>query len=321
MREGHTKRRDFLSQVGKGLAAAAIAGGAGEQLFAKQGKSGSSASPKLRRVCISSWSFHNYFTSTREKEFHLSGEMLKLVDFPEMVADRYQVHTLEFVAPHFESTSPSYLKELNARLAKAHSRVVNIPVDIEEFWTGGGLSDQNEGVRGKAVQGAMKWIDVGRALGCRSVRCDPGKMHPDNLTPTANSYRKIGGYGQTKGLKVIIENHDEIGSTHPEVLVNLFKMVGQHRVGALPDFGNFSDEATRERGLTLLFPWAFDVCHAKGYEFDAAGKETKFNFPKCVEISKKANFRGVYSVEFEGPNTYDPYEGVHKVVNELVMYL
>lgn len=315
------RRREFLSRVGKGVAAAAVAGGAGDLLLAEQTKRGAGPSPKLRRVCISSWSFHNYFTSTREKDFNLPGEMLKLVDFPEMVADRYHVHTLEFVAPHFESTSPAYLNELKARLAKAHSRVVNIPVDIEEFWTGGGLSDQNAAVRNKAIQGAMKWVDVGRELGCQSVRCDPGKMDPKNLAPTADSYKKIGAHGQQKGIKVIIENHDEIGSTHPEVLVNLFKQVGGHRVGALPDFGNFSDEATRERGLTLLFPWAFDVCHAKGYEFDAAGKETKFNFPKCVDISKKANFQGVYSVEFEGPNTYDPYEGVHKVVNELVMYL
>ena len=247
--------------------------------------------------------------------------MLKLVDFPEMVADRYHVHTMEFVAPHFESTSPSYVNELKARLAKAHSRVVNIPVDIEEFREGGGLSDQNDAVRNKAIQGAMRWMDVGRELGCRSVRCDPGKMHPSNLTPTADSYRKMGTYGHMKGIKVIIENHDEIGSTHPEVLVSLFKMVGHHRTGALPDFGNFPDEATRERGLTLLFPWAFDVCHAKGYEFDASGKESKFDFPKCVEISKKAKFRGVYSVEFEGPNTYDPYDGVQKVVNELVTHL
>lgn len=307
--------------MGKGLAAAAVSAGAGDLLFAGQKQGAAAASPKLRRVCISSWSFHNYFSSTREKDFNLSGEMLKLVDFPEMVADRYHVHSMEFVAPHFESSSPAYLKELKARLAKAHSRVVNIPVDIEEFWTGGGLSDHDEAVRNKAIQGAMKWIDVGRELGCQSVRCDPGKMHPDNLAPTADSYKQIGGYGQQKGIKVIIENHDEIGSTHPEVLVNLFQMVGGRRVGALPDFGNFPDETTRERGLALLFPWAFDVCHAKGYEFDSAGKETKFNFPKAVEISKKANFRGVYSIEFEGPNTYDPYDGVQKVINELVMYL
>ena len=302
------------------MAAAAVCGGAGELLLAQK-KGESSASPKLERVCISTWSFHNYFSTTREKDFHLAGEMLKLVDFPEMVADRYHVHTMEFVAPHFESTSPGYLNELKVRLAKAHSRVVNIPVDIEEFRQGGGLSDQNDAVRNRAIQGAMRWIDVGRELGCQSVRCDPGKMHPSNLTPTADSYRKIGIYGHMKGLKVIIENHDEIGSTHPEVLVNLFKMVGGHRVGALPEFGNFPDETTRERGLTLLFPWAFDVCHAKGYEFDTSGKETKFDFPKCVEISKKAKFRGVYSVEFEGPNSYDPYDGVQKVVNELVKYL
>ena len=40
-----------------------------------------------------------------------------------------------------------------------------------------------------------------------------------------------------------------------------------------------------------------------------------FDFPKCVQTSKAAGFKGVYSIEFEGEG--DPYEGVHKVVEEL----
>ena len=59
---------------------------------------------KRSRISISTWSLHNYFQSTREKEFTLPGNMLALLDFPEMIADRYQVHNLEFCAPHFAST-------------------------------------------------------------------------------------------------------------------------------------------------------------------------------------------------------------------------
>ena len=69
----------------------------------------------------------------------------------------------------------------------------------------------------------------------------------------------------------------------------------------------------------MLFPYAHVVCHAKGLEFDAQGRETKFDFPKCVEISKQAGFKGVYSIEYEGPG--DPYLGVQKVLDELVKYL
>jgi sugar phosphate isomerase/epimerase len=97
-------------------------------------------------------------------------------------------------------------------------------------------------------------------------------------------------------------------------LVELFKAVGKN-CGALPDFGNFPDEATRQRGLKLLFPFARTVCHAKGLKFDDKGNETVFDFPKCVQTSKAAGFKGVYSIEFEGEG--DPYEGVRKVVEEL----
>jgi sugar phosphate isomerase/epimerase len=61
------------------------------------------------------------------------------------------------------------------------------------------------------------------------------------------------------------------------------------------------------------------VCHAKGLHFDSAGKETEFDFPKCIAISKKAGFKGIYSIEYEGPG--DPYEGVQKTLDELLRYL
>jgi hypothetical protein len=54
-------------------------------------------------------------------------------------------------------------------------------------------------------------------------------------------------------------------------------------------------------------------------DFDSAGNETKFDFPKCIEISKKAAFKGVYSIEYEGPG--GPYEGVQKTLDELLKYL
>jgi len=245
--------------------------------------------------------------------------MLSLIEFPEMIADRYQVHNLEFCAPHFASTEKTYLQEVKGRLVRAHSRVVNMPVDIDELWRGGGLSDTEQSVRDAAVNASKIWIDVAQAIGSKSVRCDPGKFNPQDLSPTLESYRRLAAYGKPKGVHVIIENHGGVGSEHPEELVKLFEQAGPDVVGALPDFGNFPDEATRETGLPILFPYAHVVCHAKGLEFDSAGNETKYDFPKCIEISKKAAFAGVYSIEFEGPG--DPYEGVKKTLDELLKYL
>ena len=72
-------------------------------------------SDKRNRVSISTWSLHNYFQATREKDFALPGNMLALLDFPEMIADRYKVHNLEFCAP--TSLPPKRLTSRNSRAA------------------------------------------------------------------------------------------------------------------------------------------------------------------------------------------------------------
>ncbi len=287
---------------------------AGTTLFSKPQMD----NPKAARIGISTWSFHNLFTPTHDKEAPpISGKPMDAREFPDMIADRYHVHEMEIVAPHI-SPEPSYVRDLKARLDRAHSRLVNIPVDIEELWHGGGLSDPDAKVREKAISACTKWIDIARDLGARSVRCDPGKINTADLSPTISSYKALASHGASKGIFVIIENHGGVGSEHPEELVELFKAAGKN-CGALPDFGNFPDEATRQKGLKLLFPFGRTVCHAKGLKFDDKGNETMFDFAQCVKTAKAAGFKGVYSIEYEGEG--DPYVGVQHVVDELLRYL
>ncbi len=313
-------RREFASRMAGGLAAAGLSGrvvgrGADGQGHASR----ADAADKYSRIAVSTWSLHNYFQSTRDKEFTLPGKMLELLDFPEMIVDKYKVHHFEFCTPHFTSREPGYLREVKDRLARTHSSVVNMPVDIDELWDQGGLSDPDKKKRDWAIKAYEKWIDVAQELGVKSVRCDPGKMDPNDLARTAESYQALVGYAQPKNVHVIIENHGGVGSEHPEELVKLFKLVGLSHVGALPDFGNFPDEATREKGLGMLFPYAQVVCHAKGLDIGPDGVEKQYDFPKAIEVSKKAGFKGVYSIEYEGPG--DPYAGVQNVLDELLKYL
>jgi len=234
-----------------------------------------------------------------------------------MIADRYQVHQLEMVAPHFESTKPAYIHEVKTRLERAHSHLVNIPVDIHELAIKGGLSDPDSKIRDTAITACAKWIDVASELGARSVRCDPGDMNRADLSNTIASYKKLATYAASKNMYVIIENHGGVGSEHPEDLVKIFKAVGDH-CGALPDMGNFPDEATRQRGLPLLYPYARTVSHAKGLDFDAHGVEKAFDFPRAMQAAKNAGFQGVFSIEYEGAG--DPFAGVQNVIKELVRY-
>lgn len=310
-------RRDFLTRLAAGAAAGLLRG---ESAFAQTaGHASAATAAKMDRISISTWSLHNYFQTTREKDFNLPGPMLALLDFPEMIVSKYKVHHFEFCTTHFASSDRSYLDQIKSRLARAHATVVNMPVDVEELWGQGGLSDPDKGKRDYAISAYKKWIDVAQYLGVKSVRCDPGTMDPQNLERTAESYKALVNFATPKDVHVIIENHGGVGSEHPDELVKLFKLVGLSHVGALPDMGNFPDEATREKGLALLYPYAKVVTHAKGLDIGADGEEKKYDFPRAIEASKKAGFKGIYSIEYEGAG--DPYLGIQKTLDELLKYL
>ncbi len=300
------KRRTFLAHSIAG-AVGACAAAMPEDLEAKRA-----------RIAVSSYSFHNYFPSTRDEDFRETVKPLDVLQFAEMIADRYHLHNLEIVAPHFESRSAAYIKEVNARLKKTHSRIVNIPIDIGELWDQPGLSAADEKTRERALALYKPWFDFAQAVGAQSVRCDPGKINTAKLEPTLASYRTLCAYGQQKGLKVTIENHYGVGSEHPEELVRIFREVGGN-LRALPDFGNFPDQPTRERGLRLLFPVSGPISHARDTESDHKGGLARFDLGQCVRIAKQAGYQGVFSVEAEARG--DAYANVQHVYDELLKFV
>ena len=106
-------RRDFFTRIAGGAAALALGG----ELAGKTKRQPASVdrSGERNRISISTWSLHNYFQATRAKDCTLPGNMLALLDFPEMIADRYKVHNLEFCAP--TSLPPKRLTSRNSRAA------------------------------------------------------------------------------------------------------------------------------------------------------------------------------------------------------------
>jgi sugar phosphate isomerase/epimerase len=245
--------------------------------------------------------------------------MVALLDFPELIVEKYRVRHFEFCAMHFSSTEPAYLQEIKYALVHTLSTVVSLSVDIQECGPEGTFSDPDRKTRMAALCAVKQWVDVAHALGVRSVRVGPGKVNAEDLALSVESYKALAAYALAKGVRVTVENRGGFGTEHPEELVRLLKLTGPGRIGALPDFGNFPDDPTREKGLKMFFPYAQTVCHATGLEFNAEGAETRYNFPKVMEIAKKAGYRGVYSIEFDGPG--DPYAGIQKTLDELLKYL
>jgi hypothetical protein len=285
------KRREFL--LGAGAAAWAAQGGRSQPQAQPDGA-------KMARIGVSSWSFHTLFEAPRSQ----GGKRMDALDFPEMIADRYHVHNLEIVLPHFASSEPSYVKEFKDRLRKTHSRLLNVPLDYDELWEKPALSATDAKEREHAISLYMKGIDVAQALGSPIARCDPGLINVEDPSLTIDSYKKLVAYGKPRGVGIVVENHGS-SSAHPEVMVKILKASG---AGALPDIGNFPNEETRQSGLRLMFPLARGLAHAKmGPRFDMA---------KCIQIGTAAGFKGVFSIEAGGRG--DPYQAVQQILDALI---
>ena len=222
---------------------------------------------------------------------------MDILDFPELIADSYRVHNLEVVSKHFASTSSSYFAEFRQRVDKAHCRLINIPVDIDELWDQPSISSPDDEVRTRALGLYMPWIDHAATLGAESVRCDPGILNLDDPSLTIDSYRKLVAHGRSRNVAVNVENHGK-AAAYPEELAKILQASG---ASALPDIGNFPDHKTRFRGLKAMFPLAKNICHVK---FDPA----TFDFAECIGIATNAGFDGVYSIEADD---------VRNVVDEL----
>ena len=259
----------------------------------------------MDRVGVSTWSFHTFFERDRADP---GKTLMDVRDFPEMIADRYHVHNVEVVLPHFGPVEPSLVRDFKRRLEKAQSRLVHMPLDYSELWNQAAISSADSAEREAALALYKKGIDAAAALGCPLVRCDPGQVNLADPSLTIDSYRQLAAYAGGKGIKVVVENHYGSTSAQPEALVGILRAAG---VGALPDFENFPDEETRDRGLQLLFPIAGNVAHAKM----RAGRD----FGRCMQIARDAGFTGIYSIEAESGG--DRYEQVQKVVDALVQHL
>lgn len=311
-------RRKFLENTASTVFATGLAARFGQ---ASNGGSAMTDAQKRERLGVCSWSLHAYFPKTRPKDFKWPGKMLDLREYAELMADKYHIHNLELCNSHFESSDVSYLKDLKASIQKTHSRVTNMPVDYAADWQGVGLCDPDDKQFRVEIAERKKWIDIAADLGAQSIRPNPGgttKM--TDLSRPIAAYKELGEYGKSKGVKVLIENHGNVAAK-AENIVAIIKGAGAKWVGTAPDFGNFS-EAERYHGLELMFPYASVVCHAR-YETpggeEMSGKLIQFDFARCMKIAQAAGFKGVYSAEFAGDG--DPYEGVQKILDQLVNYL
>ncbi len=202
-----------------------------------------------------------------------------------------------------------FVDKSNAEAKKHGMTNVLIMVDGQ-----GALAAVDSVERKEAVENHFKWVDAAAAMGCHSIRVNlQGAMEHEAWEVAAvDGLTQLSSYAKDKNINVIVENHGG-PSSNASWLATVMEKVGMSNCGTLPDFGNFCvrrengsyyesaciEEYDKYKGVEELMPFAKAVS-AKSYGFDQDGNETKIDYPKMMQIVKKAGYSGFVGVEYEG---------------------
>ena len=314
------KRREFL--IGS-----AIAAGSGRVW----GQGPNQA--KLDRVAIMSYSFDPVIKSAAHPDD--PKRTLDILDFPDMIAERYGVHHVEMQHSHFPSTEPGYLEEFRSRLKKAKSQMNQINVEFGTL----NISSPDPVLRVETIDLTKRWIDHAVMLGCPRVMVNQGTLAPEVRQAAIDTLKTINAYAKAKKVYVTMENRGgggggragRAGAAAPtpaaatpgstpaavpprqpspswEMVVEVIKAAG---IWANPDVGNFPDEEARAAGLRVMYPLSSGSSHCHY-------NPERYNEANAIQISKEVGYKGLYSIEAGANNGPDPYASVQTILDELL---
>jgi sugar phosphate isomerase/epimerase len=285
MSKSYITRKNFLYRA-SGLAIAVYTGPSFLSRF---------STDKMARLALGTVTFRYRFKQTKPREIETLKNELTLLDVPAWYRERFKITNLEFWSNHFESLESAYILQLKERVKKAKSRVINVQVDSNY-----NLASTNEEERQKSLKHVKEWVDAVALLGSECVRINPGRAN-GSVDKSIESMKELYPYVKSKKLVLLTENHFGI-EMNPDVQLRINKEAGPD-IHTLPDFGNYPVETMFE-SLAKVLPHAYLVS-AKAISFNNNYEHTSYDFDKCIKMSEKAGFKGIYSVEQWAPGFQD----------------
>ncbi|WKK66634.1 sugar phosphate isomerase/epimerase family protein [Lutimonas zeaxanthinifaciens] len=269
------------------------------------------------KISLAQWSLHKTYFGGPITDW---GEFARLIkespdsvlkgdadpmDFPELAAS-YGIKSIELVNT-FYFTKVEDMEYWSAFKKKCEDSGVSVGLIMCDLV--GNLADADPEVRLKAVEDHYKWVDLADFLGAKSIRVNAGgEGTAEEVAANAvDGLSKLGTYGASKGINIIVENHGGY-SSNGEWLSEIMKKVGMENVGTLPDFGNFcvkygadgcEESYDKYKGMAELMPFAKGVS-AKSNQFDENGNEVNSDYLRMMKIVKESGFKGYVGIEYEG---------------------
>jgi hypothetical protein len=187
-------RRDFLTA---GAGALAVAASTTRVARTQQARQPDPA--KLERIAIMTLDFGALLKLPDQPAS--PARTLEVFDIPEMLADVYGVHNVEFQHTHIASTERSYLQDLRARLERSKSRMTNLNLEFGPV----NVSAEDPAQRQQAVELTRQWVDHALVLGSPRVMINQGALTDETKVWAIPALREMGEYGRSKGIKISVE--------------------------------------------------------------------------------------------------------------------
>jgi sugar phosphate isomerase/epimerase len=256
----------------------------------------STGSGKLTRVSLLTFCFRNRLKLPDQPSG--ADRTIAVRDIPEMFADRFGIHNIEFQHSHFESTEASYLADLRTRIARAGSRMTQINVEFGPVT----VSAADPKLREQAVAMTGKWVDYAAVLNCPRVMINQGPLSKANMPVATAALKRMSAYGETKGVKISVETREarpgeNAGSTSGVMEWELVKeLVEAGNARSNVDIGNLmaTDQAALHRAIKALLPSSSGNMHMK--------VSPRWDLATAVRFTNRdLGYTGLYAIEVEPP--------------------
>ena len=292
------RRRSFLT--GAGASVIPLLSGC-QTMGVAAGAAGASSSSipqrKLDRIAIAGSVFKANFDNW-EYSLPAATPRLSSATYPAFIRERFGVRKIELWQRQFfpQGLTDPHFEAVRAAADAAGVQIINLQVEALPSLDAGGATE-----RTAVLDGIKAWLDKARVLGAGSIRVNVTRQQGAvNLDAVVDTLRRAAEYGQSIGVRVLIENHGGYTSSIPDMIA-LVQRVNQPYCMITIDWGELGASSDRYEAMQSAMPYVH-IVSAKGYAFDADTLEhNAYDVARLVRNAEAGDFRGDYSIDFWGP--------------------
>jgi len=238
------------------------------------------------QLSLCTWSYHRTLESAQ----------LNFDQLIDLAARDLKLNGVDIIADHLPKTDKRYLVDLKKKCA-------DLTLTIACLSPGNNFGQADEKSLTREVDTVKKWIDCAYILGSPVVRIFAGwapKEEQERLWPNVvKGIQRSAEYAKELGITLAIEYHNGGGflPTSQETF-RLLKDVGSAYVQLNVDTGNYQDK-DNYAAVSRSMPHARHI-HLKFHNISRDGTPQEFDYDKIFKIFKDSDYRGFYSIEYEG---------------------